>query len=83
MFGPSVAMTTLCMTGVGHIYECRTGREMHVTTGSPQNFKVDVCEAHALNQGCLWGGPPARRIRPIDLRARPIRVKWALTDRPW
>jgi hypothetical protein len=27
--------------------------------------------------------PPARRIRPIDLRARPIRVKWALTDRPW
>jgi hypothetical protein len=27
--------------------------------------------------------PPTRPIRPIDLRARPIRVKWALTDRPW
>jgi hypothetical protein len=26
---------------------------------------------------------PARPIRPIDLRARPIRVKRALTDRPW
>jgi hypothetical protein len=34
-------------------------------------------------QGCLWGGPPARPIRSIDLRAHPIRVKWALTDRPW
>jgi hypothetical protein len=22
---------------------------MHVAIGSPQNFKVDVCEAHALN----------------------------------
>jgi hypothetical protein len=22
---------------------------MHVTTGSPQNFKVDVCEEHVLN----------------------------------
>jgi hypothetical protein len=32
------------------------------------------------NQGCLWGEPPARLI---DLRARPIRVKEALTDRPW
>jgi hypothetical protein len=31
-------------------------------------------------QGCLWGGPPARLIRPIDLRARPVRVKWALID---
>ena len=37
------------MIGVGHIYECRIGQEMHVATGSPQNFKVDVCEAHALN----------------------------------
>jgi hypothetical protein len=37
------------MTRVGHIHECRTGREMHVATGSPQNFKVDVCEAHVLN----------------------------------
>jgi hypothetical protein len=27
--------------------------------------------------------PPARPIRPLDLRARPIRVKRALTDRPW
>jgi hypothetical protein len=26
---------------------------------------------------------PARPIRPIDLRARPIRVKRALIDRPW
>jgi hypothetical protein len=32
----------------------------------------------AWGQGCLWGGPPAR---PIDLRARPVRVKRALTDR--
>jgi hypothetical protein len=31
-------------------------------------------------QGCLWGGPPTRPIRPIDLRARPVRVKRALTD---
>jgi hypothetical protein len=27
--------------------------------------------------------PPARLERPIDLRARPIRVKWPLTDCPW
>jgi hypothetical protein len=31
-------------------------------------------------QGCLWGGPPARPIRSIDLHARPIKVKRALTD---
>jgi hypothetical protein len=30
--------------------------------------------------GCLWGGPPARLIRPIDLHTRPVRVKLALTD---
>jgi hypothetical protein len=37
-------------------------------------------------QGCLWGGPPARPpwpparpVRPIDLRARLVRVKRALT----
>jgi hypothetical protein len=28
-------------------------------------------------------GPLARSVRPIDLRARPIRIKRALTDRPW
>jgi hypothetical protein len=33
--------------------------------------------------GYLWGRPPARPIRLIDLRARPIRVKRALIDRPW
>jgi hypothetical protein len=38
---------------------------------------------YSVDQGCLWGGLPARPIRPIDLRARPIRVKWALTDHPW
>jgi hypothetical protein len=27
----------------------------------------------------LWGGPPARPVCPIDLRARPVRVKRALT----
>jgi hypothetical protein len=30
-------------------------------------------------QGCLWGGPPARPVHPIDLRARLVRVKRALT----
>jgi hypothetical protein len=35
---------------------------------------------HSYNQGCLRGGPPARPVRPIDLRARPIRVKRALTS---
>jgi hypothetical protein len=30
-------------------------------------------------QGCLWGGPPACPVRPIDLRARLVRVKRALT----
>jgi hypothetical protein len=32
------------------------------------------------SQGCLWGGPPACPICPIDLHACPVRVKWALTD---
>jgi hypothetical protein len=32
------------------------------------------------SQGCLWGGPPARPVRPIDLRARLVRVKRALTS---
>jgi hypothetical protein len=32
-------------------------------------------------QGCLWGGLLARPICPIDLRARLVRVKRALTDR--
>jgi hypothetical protein len=27
--------------------------------------------------------PPTRLVRPIDLRACPIRVKRALTDCPW
>jgi hypothetical protein len=40
-----------------------------------------VWEAEHLRQGCLWGGPPARSVRLIDLRARLVRVKWALTDR--
>jgi hypothetical protein len=31
-------------------------------------------------QGCLWGGPPTRLIRSIDLCAHPVRVKRALTD---
>jgi hypothetical protein len=34
----------------------------------------------ADRQGCLWGGPPARPVRPIDLRARLVRVKRALTN---
>jgi hypothetical protein len=30
-------------------------------------------------QGCLWGGPSARPVCPIDLHAHPVRVKRALT----
>jgi hypothetical protein len=35
--------------------------------------RLGVLTANEVDQGCLWGGPPAR----------PIRVKRALTDRPW
>jgi hypothetical protein len=44
----------------------------------PPNSGLRPCHH---NQGCLWGGPPARPIRPIDLHARLVRVKRALTDR--
>jgi hypothetical protein len=38
-----------------------------------------VCFSRDWAQGCLWGGPPARSVRSIDLRARLVRVKRALT----
>jgi hypothetical protein len=43
---------------------------------------------HSIDTRVVYGagcppGPPARLISPIDLCARPIRVKWALIDRPW
>jgi hypothetical protein len=38
-----------------------------------------LCRSGVSSQGCLWDGPPARSIRPIDLRACLVRVKRALT----
>jgi hypothetical protein len=55
------------MTRVGHIYECRTGRDMHVATGSPQNFKVDVCEVHALNVVLMFQNKAADQEKVKDV----------------
>jgi hypothetical protein len=46
--------------------------------GPVQPSSIWPCQPR--RQGCLWGGPPAHPIRPIDLRARPVRVKRALTN---
>jgi hypothetical protein len=62
------------MTGVGHIYECRTRREMHVTTGSPQNFKVDVCEAHALNVVLMFQNKAADQEKVKDAIANDVNL---------
>jgi hypothetical protein len=40
---------------------------MHVTTGSPQNFKVDVCEAHALNVVLMFQNKAADQEKVKDV----------------
>jgi hypothetical protein len=51
----------------------QTEETQECTCTSPMNCST---------RGCLWGGPPAwaaRPVCPMDLRARSIRVKQALT----
>jgi hypothetical protein len=54
--------------------QCRTGREMHVATGSPQNFKVDVCEAHALNVVLMFQNKAADQEKVKDAIANDINL---------
>jgi hypothetical protein len=46
---------------------------------APQSYRSSV-PSRVVCGACY---PPTRPIRPIDLRAHPIRIKWALTDHPW
>jgi hypothetical protein len=62
------------MIGVGHIYECRTRREMHVATKSPQNFKVDVCEAHALNVVLMFQNKATDQEKMKDVVANNVNL---------
>jgi hypothetical protein len=62
------------MTRVGHIYEYRSRREMHVAIGSPQNFKVDVCEANALNVVLTFQNKAADQEKVKDAIANDVNL---------
>jgi hypothetical protein len=43
----------------------------------------EMCPGLSMGRAACLGCPVARPIRMIALRARPIRIKRVLTDRPW
>jgi hypothetical protein len=59
----------------------KSGSRSEDEEGASASKKLDSTQPSLEGdiQGCLWGGPPARPVRPIDLRARLVRVKRALT----
>jgi hypothetical protein len=51
-----------------------------VNTAGSELAHVHSIAGLSVGRAARLGCPPARPIHPIDLRARPIRVKWTLTD---